>query len=261
MNVKPLANLAVLLVEDNEMNTLLASAIIQRTGAKVTQVDNGMDAIRQLRNRFFDLILMDLHLPVMDGFATARYIRENISKTIPIIAITANVVSGEERKCEESGMNGFISKPYTEKELLDKIATCIPFENGMAQNVPGNQGNLSSGLYNLSFLEEISRGNRDLLEQMIQVFIDQAPVAVKQLKAAYHCHDFGEMFMIAHRIKPDIDNLGIVSLKDNIRQIESLTRQEQNGTRLENLIFDLGDTINQVVHELRVKALSGPSYI
>lgn len=258
MNVKPLANLSVLLVEDNEMNTLLASAIIQGTRAKVTQVDNGIDAIRHLQQHSFDLILMDLHLPVMDGFATTRYIREHLSKTIPIIAVTANVVNGEEQKCLDSGMNAFLSKPYTENELLDKIATCIPFENGVAQKktTPSSACVHSSKLYNLSFLEDVSKGNRDLLEQMIQVFIEQAPVAVKQLKAAYHCHDFSEMFLIAHRMKPDIDNLHIISLKDDIRQIESLAKQKQNGTHLESLIFNLGNTINQVVQDLQVKAIS-----
>ena len=115
MNLRPLTNISILLVEDNEMNTLLASAIIQGTGAKVTEADNGMDAVQLLRNRPFDLVLMDLHLPVMDGFETTKYIRKNLSKTIPIIAITANVVNGEEEKCIEAGMNGFISKPYTER--------------------------------------------------------------------------------------------------------------------------------------------------
>ena len=83
MNPRPLTNISILLVEDNEMNTLLASAIIQGTGAKVTEADNGMDAVQLLRNRAFDLVLMDLHLPVMDGFETTKYIRKNLSQTIP----------------------------------------------------------------------------------------------------------------------------------------------------------------------------------
>ncbi len=258
MIVKPLANLSVLLVEDNEMNTLLASAIIQNTRAKVTQVDNGIEAIRHLQNHTFDLILMDLHLPVMDGFATTRYIRKHISKTIPIIAVTANVVNGEEQKCLESGMNGFLPKPYTENELLDTIADCIPFENGVAQKCSSasSTGGFSSKLYDLSFLKEVSKGNHDLLEQMIQVFIEQAPVAVKQLRSAYYCHDFSELFLIAHRMKPDIDNLDIISLKEDIRKIESMAKQKQNGEHLESLILNLGNTINQVVQELQMKALS-----
>lgn len=257
MNLRPLTNIAILLVEDNEMNTLLASAIIQGTGANVTEADNGIDAIQLLRNHSFDLILMDLHLPVMDGFETARYIRKNLSVTVPIIAITANVVNDEERRCMEAGMNGFIAKPYTEKDLLDKIATCIPFRNGVAEKVITTNAapSPSSALYSLSFLEDVSKGNRDLLDQMIMVFVEQAPLAVNQLKAAYNNHNFSEMHAIAHRMKPDIDNLNIVSLKDDIRKIESLAEQRQNGAVLKALIVNLDDTITQVVHALKENVL------
>ena len=250
MNLRPLTNIAILLVEDNEMNTLLASAIIERTGAKITQADNGMDAIQLLRNQSFDLILMDLHLPVMDGFKTACYIRKNLALTIPIIAITANVVNGEEHRCIEAGMNGFIAKPYTEKDLLDTIATCIPFRNGVAEKITTN-ATPSSALYNLSFLEDVSGGNRDLLDRMILLFIEQAPAAVNQLKTAYNNHNFSEIHAIAHRMKPDIDNLNIVSLKDDIRKIESFAEQRKNGEALKALIVNVDNTITQVVHKLK----------
>lgn len=258
MNLRPLTNISILLVEDNEMNTLLASAIIQGTGAKVTEADNGMDAVQLLRNRPFDLVLMDLHLPVMDGFETTRFIRKNISQTIPIIAITANVVNGEEERCIEAGMNGFISKPYTEKDLLDKIATCIPFKNGIAEKAPATTVSAApeSALYSLSFLENVSKGNRNILQQMVLLFTEQVPLAVDQLKIAYNNHSFGEMYAIAHRIKPDIDNLNITSLKDDIRKIEVFAEQKKNGPPLKNLIVNLDVTIRQVVRELKTNVLS-----
>lgn len=255
---KPLENMDILLVEDNEMNTLLTSAIMHGTGANITEADNGIDAIQYLRSRSFDLVLMDLNLPLMDGFDTTRYIRDHISATLPIIAITANVVSGEEEKCKDAGMNGFISKPYSEKELLDKIAVCIPFEKGIAQTTeePCSTVTVSSQLYNLSFLENVSKGNREMLQQIILLFVDQAPAGVTRLKAAYHSHDFNEIGKIAHRMKPDIDNLEIISLKDDIRQIETLASQKQNGAVLEGLINKLDDTIMRVVHELKANVLS-----
>ena len=256
MNPRPLTNISILLVEDNEMNTLLASAIIQGTGAKVTEADNGMDAVQLLRNRLFDLVLMDLHLPVMDGFETTKYIRKNISQTIPVIAITANVVNGEEERCLEAGMNGFISKPYTEKDLLDKIATCIPFKNGIAEKVTATTTAVQApALYSLSFLEDVSKGNCAILQQMVLVFTEQVPLAVNQLKIAYNSHNFDEMYAIAHRIKPDIDNLNITSLKDNIREIEVWAEQKKNGPILKNLIVNLDITIQQVVRELKVNIL------
>ena len=256
MSLKPLTNISILLVEDNEMNTLLASAIIQGTGAQVTEADNGMDAVQLLRSRSFDLVLMDLHLPVMDGFETTKYIRKNLCESTPIIAITANVVNGEEEKCLAAGMNGFISKPYTEKELLDKIAICIPFKNGVAEKATATPTAApASALYSLSFLEDVSKGNRSTLQKMILVFTEQVPLAVNQLKIAYNNHSFSEMYAIAHRIKPDIDNLNITSLKDNIREIEVFAEQKKNGPLLKNLIVNLDTTLQQVVRELKVNML------
>lgn len=252
MILKPLANLDILLVEDNEMNTLLASAIIKGTGANITEVDNGMDAIQHLKDRSFDLILMDLYLPVMDGFETVRYIRNELSNDIPVIAITANVVNGEEKKCIEAGMNGFLTKPYTEEGLLEKIAACLAPRKTTEENALSERHfSSTSGLYDLSFLESVSKGNLDLLRQMIQVFIDQTPRAIQELKTAYGKRDFSEMHAIAHRVKPDIDNLFILSLREDIRKIETLALEGKNGVVLENLISNVDKVVKQVVVDLK----------
>jgi CheY-like chemotaxis protein len=168
------------------------------------------------------------------------------------------VVNGEEEKCLEAGMNGFISKPYTEKDLLDKIATCIPFKNGIAEKAPATTAPAApqSALYSLSFLENVSKGNHSVLQQMVLLFTEQVPLAVDQLKIAYNNHCFGEMYAIAHRIKPDIDNLNITSLKDDIREIEVFAEQKKNGPLLKKLIVNLDVTIRQVVSELKVNVLS-----
>lgn len=254
MSSKRLTNLDILLVEDNEMNTLVASAIIKGTGANITEVDNGMDAIQLLKEQSFDLILMDLHLPVMDGFETVRYIRNSLSNDIPVIAITANVINGEEKKCIEAGMNGFLTKPYTEEELLEKVEACIASGKRTEGNALGQEHlSTTEALYDLSFLESVSKGNVHLLHQMIQVFLDQTPRAIRELKSAYDKRDFSEMYVIAHRVKPDIDNLLILSLKDDIRRIETLALEGKNGIILDTLISNVDRVVQQVVVELKAK--------
>lgn len=124
-NVINLKNVSVLLVEDNEMNTLLTSVIIEGLGADVTQANNGMHAIELVQKKKFDIILMDLHMPLMNGFETTQHIREQLKLDIPIVAITANVVNDEKNKCLEAGMNGFVTKPYTEAVLLQVITSCL----------------------------------------------------------------------------------------------------------------------------------------
>lgn len=122
---KTLKNVSVLLVEDNEMNTLLTSIIIEGLGADVTQADNGIHAIDLVQKKKFDIILMDLHMPVMNGFDTTNHIRQQLNLDIPIVAITANVVNDEAKKCLDAGMNGFVTKPYTESVLLQVITSCL----------------------------------------------------------------------------------------------------------------------------------------
>jgi CheY-like chemotaxis protein len=252
---KALKDISILLVEDNEMNTLLASAILQRTGAGITEAANGMEAIDLLKQRAFDVVLMDLHLPVMNGFDTTRYIRENLKLDVPVIAITANVINGEESKCLEAGMNGFVSKPYTEKDLLEKIQRTINMveSSSMATSPPLDAEN--ADLYSISTLENVCRGNRGMIADMLKAFIKQVPVTVTDIKAAYQAGDFQSIYAAAHNIKPNIDTLEISSLKENIRQIESFAVREKNGNELLQLITVLDTTLFKVVEQLKVKEL------
>lgn len=255
MNPRPLKDISILLVEDNEMNTLLASAILQSTGAKVTEVDDGMNAIQLLSHRSFDLVLMDLHLPLMDGFETTRYIRKNLCLPIPIIAMTANLKHGEEAKCMEAGMNDFISKPYTAKTLLDVISKYISLSDHITEKKKIPPGPIESALYDLSVLADASNGSRTVLQQMILAFIDQVTVAVNELKAAYHNQNSSGMYETAHNIQPTIDSLNIVSVKEIIRQIERYAEKKEYNPVLKDLIENLDDSVSKVVQQLKVNVL------
>jgi CheY-like chemotaxis protein len=252
---KALKDISILLVEDNEMNTLLASAILQRTGAGITEAANGMEAIDLLKERTFDVVLMDLHLPVMNGFDTTRYIRENLKLDVPVIAITANVINGEESKCLEAGMNGFVSKPYTEKDLLEKIQRTINMAESSSMVMTPASDEENADLYSLSTLENICRGNRGMIADMLKAFIKQVPVTVKDIKAAYQAGDFRSIYAAAHNIKPNIETLGISSLKENIREIESFATKKKNSNELLQLITVLDTTLFKVVEQLKAKEL------
>lgn len=121
-----LKKLKVLLVEDNSLNRILAKRILEKSEVTVYEALEGRDAIQQLRNNDIDLILMDLHMPGMDGYNTTQYIREKFNapkNTTPIIALTAAATKGEVEKCFEYGMNEFVSKPINTEDLLRKIVS------------------------------------------------------------------------------------------------------------------------------------------
>lgn len=216
-----LKNKKVLLVEDNEMNRLVANAVLEPTGVIVTEAANGMEAVEALQKQQFDLILMDVQMPVMDGLEATTKIRGGINKTIPIIALTANAIKGESDRCRAAGMNDFISKPFQEEDLIQML--CRWLDNGSSSKIKIKNGQqvLHAGrLYDLSSLNKISRGNTDFIKKMIGMFNEQVPKSVQEMKEALQQKDFTKLRSIAHKIKPAIDNMGITSLHQVIRDIE-----------------------------------------
>jgi CheY-like chemotaxis protein len=113
-----IANAKVLLVEDNELNRLLAYTILTQYGALVTSAENGAIAIECLRKQKFDIVLMDVQMPVMDGITATRIIREEMKNDVPVIALTANAIKGKKEEYMQAGMNDYIAKPYNEEKMI-----------------------------------------------------------------------------------------------------------------------------------------------
>ena len=128
--VATMKNVRILLVEDNEFNQMVAVDTLERSieGAKVTIAGNGKIAIDMLLNNTFDIVLMDIQMPEMDGHEATKNIRSNSDEkinSIPIIAMTASVIKAEVDKCFESGMNEFVGKPFSVGELLEKMSKLL----------------------------------------------------------------------------------------------------------------------------------------
>ena len=127
----PLTNLRVLLAEDNEVNRLVASEILQQAGCICTMVVNGREAMDEALKNSYDIILMDCQMPEMDGFETMRLIRQaerasNDSVHRPIVALTANAIKGDRENCLAAGMDEYVTKPIEPAELFRAIRTAMP---------------------------------------------------------------------------------------------------------------------------------------
>ena len=117
--------LKILLVEDNPINQKVASRVLEKAGHKVTIAGNGVEAITQVSDSLFDLVLMDVMMPEMDGLTATVAIRESEQGTdrhLPIVALTANAMQGDREKCLEAGMDGYVSKPIQLPILFQEIA-------------------------------------------------------------------------------------------------------------------------------------------
>jgi len=116
-----LEGIKVLIAEDNAINRRIVSHILQKRNAEVFFAANGQEAVDCIRDQQIDVLILDLNMPVMDGFEAAKVIREELKRNIPIIACTASIDSDDNKKCLEYGMNACISKPYDNDVLCEMV--------------------------------------------------------------------------------------------------------------------------------------------
>jgi signal transduction histidine kinase/DNA-binding NarL/FixJ family response regulator/HPt (histidine-containing phosphotransfer) domain-containing protein len=251
----------ILIADDYEINRLVATTILNDYDVISVEAKNGIEAIEAFEKEPFDLVLMDVQMPEMDGIEATNIIRKRISKTIPIIALTAYALKGDDAKFIDAGMNDYLSKPFEENQLLEILIKWIkksdinkPTEN-IIQKVPletkPSIDIKNAPLFDLTKLQTISRGNIDFINKMIALFIETTPVCIVDMKLAYVNNEFDKVRKIAHRIKPSIDNLEIASLKNEIREIELNAETYQNSEQLERLILKVEQVLNEVFSNLK----------
>jgi signal transduction histidine kinase len=125
INTKKLKGKKILVVDDNVMNRMVATLILNEFEVEIAEAGNGVEAVEHLQNNNCDLVLLDLQMPILNGFEAAAIIRERLSLKVPIIALTANVIQGESQKCISVGMNDYLSKPFDEDQFLEVISKWI----------------------------------------------------------------------------------------------------------------------------------------
>ncbi len=250
-----LTGVNILLAEDNMVNQLLANDLIAEWGAQIDIADNGEIAVNKLRKKKYDLILMDVQMPVVNGLEATEIIRkysdESINK-IPIIAMTANAIKGDNEKCFAAGMNDYITKPFKPLDLNNKIWQYISEEkknaaeakNLLIKNPSSVEQEFTSTIIDLINLKEFSRGKNDFLVKMLQLLINQTPPAVQQIGEAIPNGDWETVRGLAHKMKPNIGLLGNQDLNELILKLE---KNADAKTELETLpsVFE---NFNQLLH-------------
>lgn len=251
-----LNGLKILLVEDNELNRLVAQNMFKYHNCIVDEAINGLEALEKLKLNTYDIILMDIQMPEMGGLEATEKIRTQLKIQTPIIALTANAFKSEVEKCKLAGMNDYLTKPFEETALLKLISKYTNISFDAVNETPGNSTSKeASKLYDLNKLKELSRGDNEFIKKMITLFVDQAKISLQQINSAHLAKDHDTIHKTAHRLKPSIDNMCIDSLKKEIRELESLAKTNVEGQELTTLINHLNTVLLKVVEELQMEVI------
>lgn len=233
-----LKGVRVLLAEDNDFNQQVVTYYLDEWECKHEIVTNGIEALLKLEKSKFDLILMDIQMPIMDGIEATQKIRNNSDdsiKNIPIIALTASVVKGAIKKYFDVGMNDFVSKPFDSKELAEAMLRCLN-RNSEVKNEIIVSENIESELPDLSQLKEISKSNLPLLKSLIDSFVKQAKEAGSEFQNSLELQDFITIKGCAHKIKPSFHTLGLFKMYSDLVTLEKLAEEKKDINAIEIII-------------------------
>ncbi|QXE90105.1 response regulator [Geomonas subterranea] len=226
----------VLLVEDNPVNQDVATAMLEASGCRVSVANNGAEALEAVSRRDFDLIFMDCQMPVMDGYAATRAIRER-ERSAPevkhrtIIALTAHAMRGDREQCFAAGMDDYLTKPFTQAQLVALLQRWIvpPPPSAEEQVGPGQDAVAVAGDDRIdpAVLDEIRAlqlpGKPDLLVKVVGSFMKSSPLLLASMREGLSGGDPQGVRQAAHTLKSSSASLGCLGLSETCRQLELLT--------------------------------------
>jgi PAS domain S-box-containing protein len=238
----------ILLVEDNKFNQFIAQAMLEKWGAAAMIAEDGQEAVDILSTEKFDLVLMDIQMPVMDGITAATVIRKQLKLQTPILALTANVVKGITERCETAGMQGYISKPFDEHELFLKIIGILnenSKENAVKQEVVPKVM-----MANTSRLSKMVGNEKTMLNRMILKFLEVTPAYMRDLSEAAVNKDIDSINRLSHKLKSSIDLVSTDSMRELIKLINEKSKSSDKIEDILEMIQQFSGDFEQLVNEL-----------
>jgi CheY-like chemotaxis protein len=242
----------ILLAEDNKLNQLVAKEILKKYKVKLTVANDGGEAIVASDSLKFNAILLDLHMPVKDGFEVAKHIREYSpeNKDTLIIALTAAATKAEIDKSFAVGMNKFVSKPFSEEELISAILSNYKSDdNSNMINSTKNQVSIT----NLSYLQTMSGGNIKIIKEMVILFKEQIPIYIKELETALQNKDYKQLSEIAHKTKSSLTIVGMNEMATEMKTLELKAKESEEPDSYPEYLSNLIAAVNTGIIELENK--------
>ncbi len=216
-NMEALSNLKVLLVEDNKMNVKLILSLFSEYNLNVEVAWNGSEGVEKLKAGNFDIVLMDMEMPVMNGYQAAVTIRKELNSTIPIIAMTAHAMAGEREKCLSLGMTDYIPKPINSNLLFEKMHLLTTSLHAVEKKEVNKN---HQKVCDLRYITEMMAGKKHLIAGVMDEFLLQIPTELDLINGAVKRRDFEIIKSLAHSMKSSVSIMSISSLTSILNELE-----------------------------------------
>ncbi len=247
-------NIKVLVVEDIALNQLLMKTLLDDFGFERDIADNGKIAIEKLQFKTYDVILMDLQMPIMNGFEATEYIRKQMNSKIPIIALTADVTTVDLAKCKAVGMNDYIAKPVDERLLYSKIVNLV--KKPLLVKYSRSEENVlieskKSRCIDLEYLIHRTKSNPMLMMEMISLYLEQTPPLIRAMKLGLQEKDWNLLHAAVHKMIPSFSIMGISPDFENMaKKVQEYAGTLQQSDVIHDMVLQIGNVCTQACNEL-----------
>jgi PAS domain S-box-containing protein len=246
-------NIKVLVVEDIALNQLLMKTLLDDFGFERDIAENGKIAIEKLQAKDYDIILMDLQMPEMNGFEATEYIRNIMQSKIPIIALTADVTTVDLQKCEAVGMNDYIAKPVDERLLYSKILGLVKnpvFIEVQVENVSEMVKKIKC--IDLDYLAHRTKSNPALMMEMISLYLEQTPPLINTMKQSLQDQDWTSLHAAVHKMIPSFSIMGIsIDFENMAKKVQEYASTQKQTEEITGMVLQLENICMQACIELQ----------
>lgn len=248
-----ITDVKVLVVEDIVLNQLLMRTLLDDFGFECDVADNGKIAIEKMQTNTYDVVLMDLQMPEMNGFEATDFIRNKMKSDIPIIALTADVTTVDLAKCTAVGMNDYIAKPVDESVLYSKIIGSLKKTSPVIEpHLDVQPQGIKLKCTNLDYLNTRTKSNPILMMEMISLFLEQTPLLVLEMNQGFKNKDWSRLHAALHKMIPSFSIMGISpDFEKMAHKAQDYAKNQQQSAEMPEMIQQLEKVFTQSCEELK----------
>ena len=259
-----LRRLNILLIEDDMLNRRLVSILFSQHGLKLQMAENGIEGVEKIKAGHFDIVLMDMEMPVLNGYQATTIIRQELKNNIPIIAMTAHNLAGAREKCLEFGMNEHIVKPVNDDMLFSAIHKLTGNKKpsiakaGITRSIP--PAIKGDTVCHMEYLLNATGGNKKIINSIVRTFFEQAHDELSTLAEAIEINNYTVISGIAHKLRSSFSILGISVLEPAFEEMERLGNSSSGMERIIQLKDRVNIVFEQAIEEMNMAPVSNCCY-